>query len=428
MHRNQKLLCRFWLIIAVLCSVSVPCITAASEPIRPAKSLPDTTPWNLEALSKPPDFEWSDGKQIRSLYYKGEPYKGKTTRVFAYYATPGTLSGDPSKDNNLPAIVLVHGGGGRAFSEWVKLWAARGYAAIAMDLAGCGPKRAKLPDGGPGQGPDAKFATIDKPVTEQWTYHAVANVIRAHSLILSFPEVDSNRSALTGISWGGYLTCIVAGIDNRFKAAVPVYGCGFLNENSVWLNEFAKMSAESREKWVQLWDPSQYVGSATMPMLFVNGGQDFAYPPDSHAKTYALVQSPKNLHFVPNLRHGHIFDRPKAIEVFIKHHTNNGIPLAKITSLKREHDQVMAIFDAKRKQVKAELHYTLDDLSGDPKIRKWVTQPATIEENKIIADLPPENATIWFLTLKDERNTLVSSKLMFPADEEDHNKELKATP
>jgi len=29
---------------------------------------------------------------------------------------------------------------------------------------------------------------------------------------------------VTGISWGGYLTCIVAGIDDRLKAAVPVYG------------------------------------------------------------------------------------------------------------------------------------------------------------------------------------------------------------
>ncbi len=419
MNNKQTQPSRFWLTIALLCSMSVQCISTESEPIRPADSLPETTPWNLKALSRPPEFEWSDGAQIRSLYYKSEPYQGRTTRVFAYYATPGTISGDPSRDRNLPALVLVHGGGGTAFSQWAQLWASRGYAAIAMDLAGCGPKKAKLSDGGPGQGHDAKFATIEKPVTGQWTYHAVANVIRAHSLILSFPEVDPGRSAVTGISWGGYLTCIVAGIDTRFKAAVPVYGCGFLHENSVWLNEFAKMPAESREKWVRLWDPSQYVGSAAMPILFVNGGKDFAYPPDSYAKTYALVRSPKNLHFVPNLPHGHIFNRPKSIEVFIAHHINNGIPLARITSLKQEGNQITALFDAETKQVKAELHYTVDDLPGDPKTRTWVTQPATIEKNKIIANPPPDNVTIWFLTLRDERNTMVSSKLMFPADEED---------
>ena len=46
--------------------------------------LPATTPWDLEALSRPPEFEWSDGNQIRSLYYQSEPYNGKTTRVFAH--------------------------------------------------------------------------------------------------------------------------------------------------------------------------------------------------------------------------------------------------------------------------------------------------------------------------------------------------------
>ena len=65
-----------------------------------------------------------------------------------------------------------------------------------------------------------------------WSYHAVANVIRAVSLIRSFKAVDPSRVGITGISWGGYLTCIVAGLDERLAVAVPVYGCGFLHENS----------------------------------------------------------------------------------------------------------------------------------------------------------------------------------------------------
>jgi len=257
MEMKKILRSRFWLVFGAILAVSAQCVvTADTKPIRRANSLPGTTPWDLEELSKPPEFEWAEGKEVRSLYYKSEPYKGITTRVFSYYATPGTVSGDPTRDKQLPAVVLVHGGGGTAFPNWVRLWAKRGYAAIAMDLAGCGPKKdVRLPDGGPGQGHDMKFETIDQSPTEQWTYHAVANVMRAHSLILSFPEVDDERTAITGISWGGYLTCIVAGLDSRFKAAVPVYGCGFLHENSTWLNEFEKMSAESRAKWIQLWDP-----------------------------------------------------------------------------------------------------------------------------------------------------------------------------
>jgi dienelactone hydrolase len=381
--------------------------------IRRADSLPASTPWNLQELSGVPESSWAVGDEIRSLFFTGEKYQGKKTRVFAYYATPDTLSGIKSTDakttdQRFPAIVLVHGGGGAAFPQWVKLWAERGYAAIAMDLAGCGPDKMPLPDGGPGQGHDMKFETVGLPVTEQWTYHAVANVIRAHSLIRSFPEVDSTRTAITGISWGGYLTCIVAGLDNRFQAAVPVYGCGFLHENSCWLGDFSRMSTEHQTKWTKLWDPSQYVGSATMPMLFVNGGKDFAYPPDSYAKTYALVRSPKNLHFVPDLPHGHIFDRPTSIELFIEQQLNNGTPLVRITNARIVNSRVIANVTSETSLVEANLHYTEDQLSGDVSKRTWTTKPATIDGKMISAEAPPKTATAWFVTVKDERDALVS--------------------
>jgi len=385
--------------------------------IRPADTLPKTTPWDLKALSAPPAYTWSEGgpKGVRSLTYRGQAYKGKPTRVFAYYATPGTLAGDRSKDKNLPAMVLVHGGGGKAFDAWARLWAKRGYAAIAMDLGGCGPGKKRLEDGGPDQGDKTKFGAIAGPAKDQWTYHAVANVILAHSLIQSLPEVDADRTALTGISWGGYLTCIVAGLDNRFKAAVPVYGCGFLHDNSCWLGRFKGMSADDRAKWVRLWDPSMYVGSAAMPMLFVNGGQDFAYPPDSHARTVALVKAPgRNIRFSPKLPHGHIFDRPKAIEVFIDHHLKGGVALPRVGAPEAADGKVTASVTASTKLTSAALCYTADALPGNPRRRKWTEKSATVEGSRIAALAPPADATIWFLTVTDERNAIVSSTLVFP--------------
>jgi len=205
----------------------------------------------------------------------------------------------------------------------------------------------------------------------------------------------------------------VAGLDDRFEAAVPIYGCGFLAENSTWLGQFDKMGPQNRERWVQLWDPSMYVGSASMPMLFVNGGTDFAYPPDSHAKTYDLVQSRKNLHFVPQLKHGHVFDRPQAIEVFIRHHLEGGVPLPKIAEPNVRDGQVTALVETETKLVNAELHYTLDPLSGRANERKWSSLAATIGEGGIRSALPPEKATIWFLTVEDARGVIVSSRLVF---------------
>jgi dienelactone hydrolase len=391
------------------------CAFAQEHPIRKADSLPASTPWNLEQLGKTPEFEWAEGKEVRGLFYAGEPYQGYATRVFAWYATPGTLASDPAKDRNLPGIVLVHGGGGRAFDQWAKLWASRGYAAIAMDLSGAGPDGKHHVQGGPNQQDETKFST-DAKVPDQWSYHAVAAVIRAHSLLLSFPEVDANRTAVTGISWGGYLTCIVAGLDDRFQAAVPVYGCGFLHENSTWLNRFERMTDEDLTNWVRLWDPSMYVGSATMPMLFVNGGRDFAYPPDSHAKTCALVRSPKNLHFVPDLKHGHIFDRPAAIEVFIRQSLEGGTPLARIAEPHIDGDTITAGVEAHTGLVKAALHYTLDPITTKPGTHQWHSLSATIHNGRIIAPLAPAKTSIWFLTAEDDRQTTVSSRLVFPIE------------
>jgi cephalosporin-C deacetylase-like acetyl esterase len=172
-----------------------------SNIIRPAESLPSTTPWDLVALSQRPGYRWSGQEsQVWPLYYEGEDYKNQPTRVFAYYASPGTLETKSVGEKAFPAVVLVHGGGGTAFKEWAELWAKRGYAAIAMDLAGCGPDRKRLADGGPGQSDKEKFGAIDQPSKDQWTYHAVTNVILAHSLIRSFKEVDAGRTAVAGIS------------------------------------------------------------------------------------------------------------------------------------------------------------------------------------------------------------------------------------
>ena len=202
----------------------------------------NTGPWNLKELAKTPHVEFlTDDGPVRELLYMGEPFQGRPTKVFAYYALPEKV------DGKLPAMVLVHGGGGTAFREWAELWAKRGYAAIAMDLAGRGAERKRLPTGGPDQSHTEKFDHIAGGLKNAWPYHAVANVIRAVSLIRGFPEVDADRVGITGISWDGYLTCIVSGVDARLKVAVPVYGCGFLHDNSAWLGIFEKMPAADRK-------------------------------------------------------------------------------------------------------------------------------------------------------------------------------------
>ncbi|QDU31599.1 Acetyl esterase Axe7A precursor [Anatilimnocola aggregata] len=396
-------------------------VASVSPALAEPGKLPATSPWDLKKLNEAPKFEWvSETEPVRSLFYESEPYGGKPTRVFAYYASPNTLTNARS-DQKFPAMVLVHGGGGTAFREWAELWAKRGYAAIAMDLAGHQPmegknahqqaNRTRLADGGPNQGDEEKFGSVLKEPGEQWPYHAVAAVIRAHSLIRSFPEVDAEKTGVTGISWGGYLTCIVSGVDNRFKAAVPVYGCGFLQENSAWTDRMKKMTDEQSTRWTQLWDPKQYLPAVSMPILFVNGTNDFAYPIDSYMKSYDAVPGEKQMRMTVNMPHGHPPGwLPQEIGLFIDQHLIGGKALPKLADPKLDGKQVTAHCEHATGLKEAAVHYSTD--GGPINKRTWKSVPAKIDGDQIIAPALPGDAAVWFLTVTDDRGAIVSTRVV----------------
>ncbi|MDA7889914.1 acetylxylan esterase [Akkermansiaceae bacterium] len=382
--------------------------TRAAEPLP----LPVSTPWDVAALSKTPTHKWlKEDSPVKSLTYRGLSYKGKPTSVFAYYASPTSFGIKADKSGKFPTLVLVHGGGGKAFSQWVELWAKRGYAAIAMDHSGRGPDGKRLPDGGPEQGHEQKFATIDEPLENQWSYHAVANVLLAHSLVRSFEEVDIERTGVTGISWGGYLTCIVAGVDARFKFAMPVYGCGFLRDNSAWRNsEFGKMSAAQSDKWHKLWDPSQYLASARMPVAFLNGTNDFAYPMDSYAKSCALVRTEKNYSIQLKMRHGHLFDFPEFF-VFADQYLKKGVPMPVVSRPALKDGKISTKVVASTKILTARLHFTTGPHKKNS-TRPWTTRDLSLADNRIEGDGPPDDATAYYVEVTDERKAVASSEVM----------------
>ncbi len=364
-----------------------------------------TGPWDMGALKKVPAATWGDKSgMVQEVYYQGEPLAGKPTRVFAYYARP------ESEEGPFPGMVLVHGGGGTAFPEWATLWAKRGYAALAMDLAGCGPGRKRLPDGGPDQGHEQKFADFtDQQVGKMWTYHAVAAVVRGHSLLASREEVDAGRIGITGISWGGYLTCIVTGIDDRLKVSVPVYGCGFLHENSAWLGIFEKMGPEKRDHWVFYFDPSRYLGGVSCPILFANGTNDFAYPLDSYQKSYRLVPGRVDLRIEVRMRHSHPDGwAPKEIGLFVDSVLAGGDPLPRLGPMTTAGGKVTATVTAKVPVTRGQLHHTAD--TGPWQKRTWQSAEAALSGGKVEADLPAGRPLVYYLSVTDERQAMLTSE------------------
>lgn len=372
--------------------------------------------FDLDRLSRAPEVFVAEGVQaegVKSFFYAGLPYKGRPTRIFAHYGVPKSTSADPGQ-HRFPAMVLIHGGGGTAFDRWIKVWNARGYAAIAMDLCGCVPvgsygKWTRHDHGGP-PGWDASFGQLDDPVTDQWTYHAVSAVVLAHSLIRSFPECDPERIGMTGISWGGYLTCIVAGVDSRFRLAAPIYGCGFLGDNSAWQPVLQKLGPDKATLWLNQWDPSSYLSRARMPLLWVNGTNDFAYPMDSWQKSYQLPESARTLCLRIRMPHGHgpAGENPEEIHVFANSILTQGLPLPVITEQGHSADEAWAKFQSSVPITKAELAWTSD--TGRWQERKWDQQAAIVDppSSRVSARIPTE-ARVFYLNLFDDRNCVVST-------------------
>ena len=357
-----------------------------------------------------PGLWFSEG--VKALYYDGPSYKGKPTKVFAYYGLPAGLK----KGEKVPAMVLVHGGGGTAFAEWVRLWNSRGYAAISMDLCGCIPVKnpdgkgwVKIPSLGEPAGWDDSFNHLNEPIEDQWPYYAVNAIARARTFIGAQAGVDSSRIGVTGISWGGYLTCLTAGLDSRYLFAVPVYGCGFLRDyGSAWS---AKLKSQGMEPWTLQFDPSVYMADAKMPMLWVTGTNDFAYPMEALKRTSQLVKAPVSLCVTIRMPHGHggAGERPEEILAFADSFCKGGQALPSFTEQGAASGEAWASFKSPDAIASAELIFTKD--VGANKERKWESVPANLDlsAGRVSASLP-EGVKMYYFNIHDARKLTVSSQ------------------
>ncbi|MBQ9736339.1 MAG: prolyl oligopeptidase family serine peptidase [Clostridia bacterium] len=244
---------------------------------------------------------------IQAISFDGLDYNGKKTRIFAYLGLPEGASAETP----VPAVVLIHGGGGNAYMEWVRRWNARGYAAIAMETTGYFPVTpgANITEGAYSNAahafpdyiletlgenaenytlaPDRFSATEYAEVDTMWHYHGISAVILAHNVLRQNEAVDNTRIGVHGVSWGGVLTAHVIGYDNRFAFAVPTYGSAYLGEEEKAFSSYGNAYVDD------LWAPERNLSNATMPVMWFAWADDTWFIMNGYTKSY-LHQLPNN--------------------------------------------------------------------------------------------------------------------------------------
>lgn len=362
----------------------------------------DKTDWSKPQVSEfdKTTLPFKTADHVKAVTIKGVDFKGRASRFFCWYGVPESNDGKP-----VPGIVLVHGGGGFAFSSWVELWNKRGYAAIAVDTCGNipqhqweGKKHKPLRDKEHGATEQEKYR-VNTPVTEQWSYQAVADIMLAHSFLRSLPGVDANRIGVTGVSWGGYLTTLVAGVDNRFAFAIPVYGCGFFRGTYFYPSMIKRKRTDADfDKWCKLWDANNFLENAKMPVLFVNGTNDFFFYLDSWVKTTRI---PANVYMALQVKMGHSHRRADVpvVLAFADMVVKDKAKLPRLVSEGVKDNVAFAEFESAENVIYAQYNYSLDDCPSTK--RNWKTVKLNVSGNgKIKLEHPvPEKAVLGYFNI-----------------------------
>ena len=327
------------------------------------KKVAERTPEVKVCEAKKP---FADDDRIQAVFFDGEEYDGRASEVFAYIGFPENAS----SENPVPAMVLVHGGAGHAYAEWVQYWVDNGYAAISLDGF------AQQPDDGYyaddlskwKANPDSHapmnefFTDSDKPFTQQWFYHYIADVILSNNIMRADSRVITDKIGITGISWGSMATSVAMCYDSRFAFAIPVYGSGFLEKSSGAIGPITNSG-----NYADVWDASHLLCEVKMPVLYVNGDSDPFFSADCNTASAVYTENGElvYVHDYPHNQHRGA-DLPEILR-FANEQNGIGEGNIKISEVSFDGKRAVVSFDVPEDVscAKAYVYYRTDELEYD---------------------------------------------------------------
>ncbi len=211
-----------------------------------APGVPVTVPGRLAEVHATAD----DGQPIRSWL------------VLPETAAPGLPA---------PLLLWVHGGPTSSWNSWSWRWnpwlmAARGYAVL-------------LPDPALSTGYGLEFIAR---AHRDWGARPFADIMAATDAAVARPDIDADRVAMMGGSYGGYMANWMAGHTDRFRAIVSHAG--------LWALDQMFSTTDEPMFWPQFGDPlthpeiyqanspHRHAARIRTPMLVIHGDKDYRVP------------------------------------------------------------------------------------------------------------------------------------------------------
>lgn len=201
-----------------------------------------------------------------------------------------------------PLVLDVHGGPTLAWAESYvhdfQVLAGMGYAVLAAN-----------PRGSAGYGEE-----FCRKIINDWGGNDFRDLMLGLDHIIATEPVDGSRLAITGASYGGYMTCWAIGQTKRFKAAVArnsvtsLLTCGSLSDQWLWFDLImgtpdADQDAETLRRSCS---PMTFADAISTPLLLIHSTEDLRCPPGESKQLFNALrqrQHPVELALYPGVSH-----------------------------------------------------------------------------------------------------------------------------
>ena len=208
---------------------------------------------------------------------------------------------DRPRDEALPLVHMIHGGPHGAFGDgWHWRWSSQAFAAPGYRVALVNFH------GSTGFGD-----SFTRSILGAWGDRPTQDIEAATDLLVERGQVDPDRMAITGGSYGGYLVSWIASQSDRYACIVNHAGvCDFQTQFASDVTQ-GRPRSMGGELWdniegMDAWNPLRHAGGFSSPMLVLHGMRDYRVPYAQGLQIYNVYKArglPARLVVYPDENH-----------------------------------------------------------------------------------------------------------------------------